>query len=860
MTSEEATGFHRGTVETYDPRQGYGYIEPNEEALTPQLLLVHSRSLRDRTSPLSAGQRVLFRIESVPRGLLAADVHPELEVVSEGDRSAETITGVVARTGGRGFGFIQAEDGRNVFFRTDDTIGSFRHAPVGTSLLFKVKETVRGPQAYDIQLAETDGDDCPSTTGSDHGGLSAQDLLKQALFEKERRNYDRAARLFERGLRAHPSTRLVLSYAAMEKNRGHRDSAMRIYAEGIRRLPHKAKLHEDAGVMAASLGRYKQALDYLERALRVCREYGQPGEKGVLLAIARTYNQLGTLQALTEAVRYYELAIKAFGAGGRFPTRDLLDYEIARIRTQHHRGNLTVQFLRDLGFQVRRASLLEQRTVGADLVVCLDNTELIESYGLSDHLLVRSAFTSSISSSDLKNLQDTVQEMANASPVDEQVVLLAVASVPPGLERMLFQRVESRSRSMTAIIPIPQEVMEERDTPALRRLRDILDRWLYRRDLFAVNAPVVGRRFFGREKALAELREAADRGTATGIFGLRKVGKTSLLKEAQRRSSETGDIAIYIDLLRVPGDVSDARWLYWKIAGELRSRVPKAIDRRITWRLGGRYRDYLGVPRDLPVATAFDADLSQLLDTLAEGSVTPTPRVILLLDEIERLLPTPPDRAGLDGFFDFLSYLRGVSQESGNFVVVVAGANAEICEAAQFECRDNPVFNFFRESYLQLLEENECATMMRELGRGMGIRFERSACGIIHDLTGGHPLFLRQFCSYVAQRYPDRPLSVDAFKIKPLVEEYLEFGGKDFREILDRLARDYPQERDVCVSIARAGGHAPLSDISGGEKLQAVSLRHLVGYQIARVECDTISLTMDLFTRWLGKRCSADGD
>ena len=67
-------------------------------------------------------------------------------------------------------------------------------------------------------------------------------------------------------------------------------------------------------------------------------------------------------------------------------------------------------------------------------------------------------------------------------------------------------------------------------------------------------------------------------------------------------------------------------------------------------------------------------------------------------------------------------------------VFIVTGANAAVAETAQFDGRDNPVFNFFREVYLQLLDANECKLMIKTLGRGMGIRFEDTACESIHVL------------------------------------------------------------------------------------------------------------------------------
>ena len=230
----------------------------------------------------------------------------------------------------------------------------------------------------------------------------------------------------------------------------------------------------------------------------------------------------------------------------------------------------------------------------------------------------------------------------------------------------------------------------------------------------------------------------------------------------------------------------------------------------------------------------------------------PKPTIVLLLDEIERILPTSLGKeGGIAGFFDFFSYLRGVAQETEDFVIVVTGANPALVEVAQFGQRDNPVFNFFQEIYLQLLEPDEVKTMTRRLGRGMGIRFTDAACAQVYELTGGHPYFAREFCSYLARQYPSRPIQIGVGDISAVVDAYLENAGKDFLEIMERLRRDYPAERDVCVLLARASAPVALEDVVNTPRNERIGIGHLIGYQLVRVEGGKVSLTMDLLKRWI---------
>lgn len=783
--------------------------------------------------------------------------------------STSFFHGIIERYDDRaGFGYIRADNNdptaelllvhRKSLRQRDTTL-----VP-GDRVAFSAKLVERGLVATDVHhfapaevgdSSETDFDlqtDSPTPP-------APYDWLAHAIVARDARKYDEAAALYEKGLHSSATVQLILSYAAMEKNRNRRTAAMRVYELGLRLFPKSAKLWEDAGTLAASLGDFSKALRLLENSLSIIRgtsRYG--GEKGVLIALARTHFQIDTINSLSDSVTRYEEAMRVFGRGHtRLPESDLLKMNIAKIRTQHHRGNLTVQFLRSAAFDIVRARLLAQTTEGAEFIVSIDDPEFRESYGLARHLIVRCMFKSQIDPSDLNSLDESVAAWARSGLGDEQVALLILASLPADLQRLLSTRIEDRRKLMPAIVPIQQADIETSTEP-LAAVRASLDRWLYRRDLFAGNSPVEGRRFFGRDKPLAEIRYAITTNLPSGIFGLRKVGKTSLLKEAQRRAAEVGDLVVYMDLLTVPGDVSDVRWLYWKLGDGLRQEAAKHPLKNFLWRLGGEFTDFLEIPTTFPVATAFDSDLTRLLKLLPTLGISPKPKVVILLDEVERLLPTTLGKAGFTGFFDFFSYLRGVSQENKDFVLIITAANPLVSEAPQFDARDNPVFNFFNEIYLQLLEPSECSLMMRQLGRGMGIIFHKDAIDYVYAMTGGHPFFARQLCSFVAEHHPARPLMVDARIIEHLVDRYLDVRSSDFEEIVERLARDFPEELKICIAIAQSGTGLSVEQLNSEYSHTGTALRHLTGYQIVAVTASKAALTIDLLGRWLRKRYPAD--
>lgn len=844
--------YRRGMVESFNERAGYGYVVPDGPDGSTDRLLVHNRSLRNPATQIQVGDRIIFKIEQVPRGLLAADVVVEggdIEESGEYETIVESVGTIQAVNPARGYGYIESSK-QSVFFKLSDALLAPSEIVVGRSVSFQMLQTPRGPEARSVGNIQIAIEPAPVRRNSAPG--ESKDLLALAIIARDSKDFAQAVRLYQRGMSQHPSVQLVTSYAAMEKNRNRRKEAMAIYEAGIVLYPTNLKLLGDAGLLASSAGDHRKALELLERGLQLSQDSDRQ-ERGFLLAIARVHGSRPTLDDLRRALDYYERAKTAFGSSvfgqGTFSKEDQLAMNLAAIRLQHYRGNLLYDFVRRAGFKIIRAELLGQTTVGADIVVEVKNPELVESYGIAGNLLIRCMFKSDLQLSDIQSLERSASEWGANGQVDDQVSILLVASLPEQVEKLLYGRIEDKRRATPAIVPLTQSQIETADD-ALSALRFVLDRWLHRRDLFAQNFPVSGRRFFGRHRSMAELKDSIATGTAAGIFGLRKVGKTSLLKEIERRASENGDIVIYIDLLRVPADVSDTRWIYWKIAFELSDRLVRAGLKLSVSRLGGKFADFLDIPSDYPVATAFDSELTQALRVMRAIQVTPRPRIVLMLDEIERVLPNSLGKEGFTGFFEFFGYLRGVAQESNDFVLIVTGANASIAEASQFSSRDNPVFNFFKEIYLPLLQPEETRQMVQTLGRGMGMHFSPVSCDLIHELTGGHPFFSRQFCSFLSDRYSDRPVQITPTSIGAVIDQYLEVASKDFQEIVDRFSRDYPPELEACIAIANSGGSI---DIKGLAKHSngSVGLKHLLGYQLINLREDRASLSMDLMRRWL---------
>jgi tetratricopeptide (TPR) repeat protein len=865
--------YRRGAIASwqYSSVYGYhGYIRPDQPYPDGRMILVNTHSLRNPGAQVKAGDPVLFATQKTPRGDLATDVYI---VFGDSPEAAEVEGRAVGTVRDlhfdRGFGILELEDGRTAMFHFSDLEDPSKPPYQGglvSARLFERQTLNRFTGQREARLGAAELRTChveKPTEFTAHPDVAlhqqAQGLLAKALLAREEGRLDDAAQIYEQGLNSCPASVVFLSYAAMEKaDRHDPEKALGILERGIKRYPKNPKLHEDAGLLAASTKQSTKALQLLEKALQLSREPGQGGEKGVLLALARTSYRLGDASSLQKAVFYFETAERAFGERGLPSQRDVLALNLARLRTQQQRGALAARFFEDAGFHIVRAETQKGSTVSGDIVVKASGVEFTESYGLSSLLLVRCMFQAEVGMPELRNLDNKLRTCRESQIADSEVALLVVESLTPDIERILYSRIANRREHLPAIVPISQEEMEG-SPDKVGALRSALDKWLFKRDLFAVNAPVFGARFFGRINPIAEIRDAISASKPIGIFGLRKVGKTSILHEIERRSLESGDIVLYMDLLALPEDVTDTRWLYWDLGTQLRAKSQHLVDANFQWRLGGVFADYLAIPADFPVATAFDSDLKRVLSVIENATITPRPKVVLMLDEIERLLPTRLGEPGFRGFFGFFSYFRGVSQQTEDFTMIVTAANPGIQEAAQFEGRDNPVFNYFKEVYLKFFEAAECEQMITQLGRGMGIGFEGCACELVYSLTGGHPFIARRLCSFLAEKYSDRPLRLTDNMMMAAMDDYLDLrADADFNEIFERLSRDYPEEREVCLELAREDGPVSITGLTDKRKGIRPLLRHLIGYQLARADASQVTLSMELMRRWLRRNYLSD--
>lgn len=285
------------------------------------------------------------------------------------------------------------------------------------------------------------------------------------------------------------------------------------------------------------------------------------------------------------------------------------------------------------------------------------------------------------------------------------------------------------------------------------------------RDLFGATSPVAGWDFFGRERDLAELRRTLLGGRAVCVYGLGKVGKSSLLKRlradwiTQSQQDQTAShrpgpkvVAIHVDLQAVGGVERNQ-------AGVMRQLLAATVDTLdemgVNLSAAGlrqRHRAW-EVVASMPAMEVCKVTLDGLKSLVrhvgAEGGA-----VVVIFDEYERLYGADRGLPPSEGVA-VLDTMRGLLQQSpGRFAFVVAGRSREHAQRARIDGEVNPLYNFAGPFPLAGLPRHELGILVERIGRRAGVVFSSDAVDLVYEESGGHPYLARQYCRIVERLVP----------------------------------------------------------------------------------------------------------
>ena len=323
-------------------------------------------------------------------------------------------------------------------------------------------------------------------------------------------------------------------------------------------------------------------------------------------------------------------------------------------------------------------------------------------------------------------------------------------------------------------------------------LRNRFRQHFYTRDLFAFLSPLKkDLYFFGRSHLLQEIINKHKAGEHTGLFGLRKSGKTSIIYAIERHLRAHGGEFLSIDC--ESPSIHSLRW--YELLEKLVSNYKNVRESEYQIKPGPRYTE----------KTAADSFAEDILGIYRSKQATP---LLILLDEIERISPRTGSsthwRDGSDFVF-FWQTLRSFYQRNQEvFTYMLVGTNPNCVEQSTIAGHENPIFGSIPSDYVPSFTVQQTREMTRKLGRYMGLRFDEVLYSKLVEDFGGHPFLIRQFCSEIHKASKgDRPVDVDKALYNKVMAGF-QRTAIDYLDMIVSVLRDwYPDEYDMLTFLAQ---------------------------------------------------------
>lgn len=383
--------------------------------------------------------------------------------------------------------------------------------------------------------------------------------------------------------------------------------------------------------------------------------------------------------------------------------------------------------------------------------------------------------------------------------------------------------------------------------------RALLQSQAYARDLYNLPGAVTkSQDFFGRRRLLERLRQEIVTGSGhQGIFGLRKIGKTSLVNRLAQLVREDGRCFVaQIDLQRAAAIRADVPYVLWSVGQAIFDAHRRVRDVK-GLRLFGQYNLFLDIPDPNTVAELYDHDIQLLLRSR-------TKKVVVFFDEIERILPPKPTPDAQRNFVQLWRLLRGLDQQfPGRLSYIISGTNPKCVEDSNVGAEDNPVYNYFTHEYLRPLTIDETADLLTTIGRRIGLEWETHAVSSSHSQTGGHPAILRALGSKAHDRQPSRrnAIRITESDIRAIAQDLLVERSSLLDQLVSTLRDDYPDEYFLLTLLAEG----KVNEFAEWARASPPDVAHLVGYGICKDPHTVPRLCIDLLQTYLQRQlASAD--
>jgi len=449
-----------------------------------------------------------------------------------------------------------------------------------------------------------------------------------------------------------------------------------------------------------------------------------------------------------------------------------------------------------------------------------------EIYGFERELLLVYSPYATLEPRTIKQFEDIISR-PKLQGRTEPLYMVLIAPIPDIEAEVAKYRLDADQGRI--LIGFSEEELVHNPDPWLLRHR--FSKCLFSRDLFDMKqALVADSYFFGRQALVLDLLDRVKRGENTGLYGLRKTGKTSVLFRL-RRIVQTEESGVFVYLDAQNPDVYNRRW--WELLSLIKDEAANAARVALDHPLDREFTERTAVTRT-------KAALIQILDKVRGTGK----RLIIVVDEIEHIHPRLSAAPHWnEDFSPFWKLLRSIQTEDRRIAFIIAGVNSQVSETPTIERQDNPLFSLVGTRYLTPFAQHETKEMVQTLGRRMGVLFDADACNYLAVRYGGHPLLIRLACSWehrlrTSSDYAERPVKITAEQLKRTQHERELELVYYVRHVLEVLRLWYREEYDI-LSLVATGD---LAEFESYAKDLPDSVQHLRAYGLLAKDSATLSV------------------
>lgn len=331
--------------------------------------------------------------------------------------------------------------------------------------------------------------------------------------------------------------------------------------------------------------------------------------------------------------------------------------------------------------------------------------------------------------------------------------------------------------------------------PSAEALRTVLAQDLFAQDPFSVTGPVLADAdFFGRRNNAIDTLRQLQSGRILSLFGLRKLGKTSLINRVVTLARDAG--APRVAMIDCSVDAFNSL-----DASSALKAVAKAC------KLAANH----GYAHISEAIKRTDADLVPVFDDLwKKGPVSP---LAIVFDEIDYITPSSPNRPHWKTDFNvFWREFRVVCQEAQRMgfpiSILVAGVSSQAFRVESFNGIENAVLHFVPEGYLAPFARDASKAMLKDLCRRCGLVLKDEDLDKVAETCGDFPYWIRLAGSYIHRSLDvqGRPINLDSGLVDRLLQEFVVAEGSDVASVaFEDLRRKYSEPVDLLFKNVDSG-------------------------------------------------------